>query len=187
MVAKIVKITAELAGLKRVDLPEYAGLDLLLLRGGMPFSKDHHTVLSTGGFELSHPDDLLALNEEFAVFPQPSSSNGMSSGGFGVSQYPHLITIRKVAGSVKNASGNWTSTPATAVEKAGRFEPNTRNAQIPTADGTMVTYAGIIYMPLPQEAIAPGTQVEVLSGAGVLLKQTVKAFNAGQFNVRVWL
>lgn len=186
MVATTIQISAGQAGGTTVHLPQYAGVGLLLLRGGHPFAASKYTVLSTGGFQLTTSGDILVLNEEFAVFPQALSANGMVNRGFGVSQYPHTVVISATS-SIKNASGNWVSTPGTAVEKSCRFEPNSGTGKVATADGKMIDYSGIIYMPLPVNALAPGTPVDVLSGATVLLHSTVKRFNAGQLNARIWL
>lgn len=168
-----------------MDLPEYAGKSLLLLRGGQPFATGF-TVLSTGGFELTNASDNLVLNEVWTVFAEPSQSSGIGYTGFGVSQYPHTIEVYITTGSTKTA-GNWSPGTATLRQTAGRYEPKSGNGTIEAADGSRINYDGIVYLPLPQQAVAPGAKVVVKNGAEVLLQSTVKRFSAGQLNARIWL
>lgn len=103
-----------------------------------------------------------------------------------VTQYPNTITITTATTAAKN-NGNWTPGSSTETEVMGRYEPNSGNGYITTADGEKYVYDGIVYFPLPLDAIAPGSKVVVKNGAEVLLQNTVKKFSAGQLNARVWL
>lgn len=186
MVAKTIIITSEQAGGKTVSLPEYAGADLLLLRGGNPLNDNEYEVLSGGGFQLLGATDYLILNERFAVIPSRNTT-GAVTGTYSSTQYPHIISITTKSGSYQNANGNWVPATETTVEKAGRYEPNSTNGMITAADGTRINYDGIVYLPLPQTALAPGAKVVVIKGAAVLLKGTIKRFSEGQLNARIWL
>ena len=104
-----------------------------------------------------------------------------------VKQYPHTISITTKSGSTKDGNGNWTSGTDTTVDKAGRYEPRSGNGYINDADGSRIYYDGIVYFPLPQSTLAPGTKVVVKNGAEVLCTSTVKRFSAGQLNARIWL
>lgn len=185
MVGKHVTVSSAQAGTKRIDLPEYAGKTLLLLRGGHPFTTGY-TVLSTGGFEITNPTDQLVENEVWTVFADPALSSGIGFTGFGLSQYPHTIEIYITTGSVKTA-GNWSAGSTTLRQSAGRYEPKSGNGTVEAVDGSRINYDGIVYLPLPQQAVAPGAKVVVKKGAEVLLQSTVKRFSAGQLNARIWL
>lgn len=103
-----------------------------------------------------------------------------------VVQYPHIIEITSVSGQTK-VNGNWTTgTPSTNTTN-GRYEPKSGNGTVVGADGERINYDGIVYLPLPQTAVAPGAKVVVKDGAAVLLQSTVKRFSAGQLNARIWL
>lgn len=104
-----------------------------------------------------------------------------------VTQYPHILKTKVINGSTQDSNGDWTGGTETDVETACRFEPNSKNGFIKADDGSQVVYDGIVYLPLPATEIAPGTTVEVTSGAIVLSKDTVKRFSAGQLNAKVWL
>lgn len=103
-----------------------------------------------------------------------------------VKQYPHTITVTIKTGSSK-VSGNWQPGTEITTDKNCRYEPNKGNGVIAAADGTQINYDGIVYMPLPQTYLQPGTEVEVKDGATVLLKGTVKQCSIGQLNARLWL
>jgi len=103
-----------------------------------------------------------------------------------VKQYPHTITITTQSGSSK-VNGSWQAGTETTVDKSCRYEPNKGNGLITAADGTQINYDGIVYMPLPQTYLQPGTAVEVKNGATVLLNGTVKQCSVGQQNARLWL
>lgn len=104
-----------------------------------------------------------------------------------VKQYPHTLKQTVVGESVQDGSGNWVPSAETITEKDCRFEPSSGDAFVKLDNGTTVMYDGIVYLPLPAADIAPGTSIEVMNGATVLSKGTVKRFSAGQLNARLWL
>jgi len=104
-----------------------------------------------------------------------------------ITQYPHTISLTSTVAGSKDGSGNWVAGSSTTVNKSGRYEPQRGDGTVQAADGTRINYDGIIYLPLPMDPVAPGTPVIVKQGATVLLKNTVKRFNAGQLNARIWL
>lgn len=103
-----------------------------------------------------------------------------------VKQYPHTISITTTAAATKT-NGNWTTGGESTSDRTGRYEPNSGNEFVTTADGQRIAYDGIVYMPLPQADIAPGSKVVVKNGATVLSQGTVKKFSRGQQNARLWL
>lgn len=104
-----------------------------------------------------------------------------------IKQYPHRLVITTTTGSVQDGNGNWEPGSTSTTEKACRAEPNSKNAQVKTADGTAVIFDFTVYLPLPVDSIAVGTTVSVYSGNDLLGKNTVKRFTKGQLNARVWL
>lgn len=186
MVDIVVTINESQAGTRKVDLPDYAGVDLVITRGGLPQNRSKYSVLSTGGFELALTQGVLQLNEEFGIFPQPLSSVGIN-GGFGVSQYPHTMSYATVSDSEQNGDGNWTDGTTDALETKCRYEPSTKPVFVEAADGQQIRITGMVYMPLPALNIQPGTRVQVFDGVTVLSKETVKRYSAGQLNQRIWL
>jgi hypothetical protein len=188
MVAKTITIDVSLAGGTEVPLPEYAGKTLVILRGGVPFAPSKFEVLSTGGFRLISAGDKLVLNELFAIFPQPVLSNGMVSGGFGVSQYPHVMTLAPLASSTMDENGDWQTTEAATTELNCRYEVNTKNSFIVGADGTRIDYAGVVYIPLPVDELKNGTSLMIVNQESeIVAKGIIKKFSRGQLNARVWL
>lgn len=104
-----------------------------------------------------------------------------------VKQYPHTLKITTTAGSSQDGNGNWVPGSTSTVEKPCRAEPNSRNAQVKAADGTAIVFDFTVYMPLPVDAIAVGSKVEVYSGDELLSTNNVKRFTKGQLNARLWL
>lgn len=103
-----------------------------------------------------------------------------------VKQYPHTIEVTTVSGSTK-VNGNWVAGTEETIQTTGRYEPASGNGVVLTDDGDKVNYDGIVYLPLPQQTLAPGAKVVVKSGAEVLCTGNIKRFSAGQLNARIWL
>jgi hypothetical protein len=104
-----------------------------------------------------------------------------------VKQYPHRLVITTATGSVQDGNGNWVPGSSSTIEKTCRAEPNNKNAQVKTADGTAVIFDFTVYLPLPVDSIAVGANVSVYNGIELIGKNTVKRFTKGQLNARVWL
>lgn len=104
-----------------------------------------------------------------------------------IRQYPHILKITTTSGSSQDGNGNWVPGSTSTVEKECRAEPNSRNAQVKTADSTAIVFDYTVYMPLPAEAISVGSKVEVYSGDELLSTNSVKRFTKGQLNARLWL
>lgn len=104
-----------------------------------------------------------------------------------VTQYPHTINVNTAGASTQNASGNWVTGPPTVMMKECRAEPNSSNGKVKSADGTLIDFSWIIYLPLPVDTLAVGSKVIVTSGAETLLTDTIKRFSRGQLNARIWL
>jgi hypothetical protein len=104
-----------------------------------------------------------------------------------VKQYPHRLVITTVGASTQDGNGNWQSGSPVTVEKSCRAEPNNKNAQVKTVDGTAIVFDYTVYMPLSVDSIAVGSKVSVYSGAELLSTNTVKRFSKGQLNAQLWL
>lgn len=104
-----------------------------------------------------------------------------------VKQYPHRLVITTKTGSTQDGNGNWLPGTDTTIEKGCRAEPNGRNATVNSADGTAIVYDFNVYLPLPIDNIAVGAIAQVYNGDTLLCKSTVKRFNKGQLNARLWL
>lgn len=104
-----------------------------------------------------------------------------------INQYPHTITITTQTAAGQNTEGNWEPGTNSDTDKKGRYEPKSGNGFITATDGERINYDGIVYLPLPQATLAPGSKVVVKNGAEVLCTSTIKRFSAGQLNARIWL
>jgi hypothetical protein len=110
-----------------------------------------------------------------------------------VKQYPHTLKLTTTGAATEDANGNFTPPSKTVTERVCRYEPSDgRNGGlIQAADGEQVSYNGVVYMPL-SSSIAFGASVEVweVDSAGLEVlkaKGTVKRFDRGQLNQKVWL
>jgi hypothetical protein len=106
-----------------------------------------------------------------------------------VKQYPHTMRVVLQEDSTQDAdTGNWEDGDTETDDITCRAEPSSGNGMVSGADGVKVSYDWIVYMPLPQEEIEPGTQVEIFDASGASLgKGNVKRFSAGQLNARCWI
>ncbi len=104
-----------------------------------------------------------------------------------VKQYPHKLKASYVNGSLQDTDGNWLTGPDTIVERPCRAEPNSRNALVTAADGKQIVYEYVLYMQLPMETIPLATELKVYNGEELLCTNTVKRFERGQLNARIWL
>jgi hypothetical protein len=103
-----------------------------------------------------------------------------------VSQYPETITVYTQAESVQDADGNWNTASETSAEYSCRSEASNGNGFVAAVDGTRVNYDWKIYLPLPVDDIAPGSNVTV-TGDTAIFTGTVKRFKRNQFNANIWL
>jgi len=110
-----------------------------------------------------------------------------------VKQYPHILKLTTAGAATQDSNGNWTTPSASVTERICRYEPSDGRGGglIQAADGQQVAYNGVVYMPLGN-SIAFGAYVEVWevdnTGTPVLkAKGTVKRFDRGQLNQKIWL
>lgn len=105
-----------------------------------------------------------------------------------ISQYPHTIEITGPITSHQDTFGNWINDAQQDITLACRFEPAGANGLIPGADGTLINYNWVVYMPIPSIRIMPGNVVELFDAAGIqIVADKVLRFSAGQLNARLWL
>jgi hypothetical protein len=108
-----------------------------------------------------------------------------------IAQYPHSLRYSTVTPASQDSNGDWVSGTTDTIVKPCRYEPANGSAFIFGADGQQVVYSGTVYMPLGI-SIAFGAEVEVwgFDNNKVLVlkvKGTVKRFDRGQLNQRIWL
>lgn len=186
-----ITIAADQVDGNRIDLPQFAGMDLLVSLRGLSFFDDSEvSILPTGGFQLT--DKTFVLGEKYTVIPISSIRPASSYAPGNVRQYPHTVKFYSLPDTSRDANGDWiTGAVPTLVIKRGRAEVrsgnNNANAYITGADGVQVTFFCIVYLPLPVDRFAPGTMVEVLDGDHMLVRTHIKQFSKGQLNARIWL
>lgn len=186
-----ITITAEQHGSYRIDLPQFAGLDLLIsLRAFAFFDTSEVSILSSGGFQLT--GKTFVEGEKYTVIPTSSIQPASSYAPGNVRQYPHTVKIYSIPDSVRDENGDWIPGGApTMVLKKGRAEVrsgnNNANAYITGSDGVQITFFCIVYLPLPIDRFPPGTLVEVLDGDQQIVRSTIKQFSKGQLNARIWV
>lgn len=103
-----------------------------------------------------------------------------------VKQYPHILKVTTPGETTRNAQGYPVSSPVTENEYECRAEANIRNAFVQGQDGSRIDYSWKVYMPVTSDIIQLGSKVE-LSGVIGTITDTVKFFEPGQLNAKVYL
>lgn len=107
-----------------------------------------------------------------------------------VSQYNHTLKYTTVTPATQDSNGDFVGGTTDTIVKPCRYEPTNGSAFIMGADGQQVVYSGTVYMPLGN-SIAFGSDIEVWGFEDNVLvlkvKGTVKRFDRGQLNQRIWL
>ncbi len=103
-----------------------------------------------------------------------------------VNQYPHTIKVDWSSAPTMDVEGNPVKGTAQIFESNCRAEPNGSGRMIPSADGSLISYAYTVYMPIKEMVLPVGAKV-TLNLYGREVKATVKQFNRNFFNVRLWL
>lgn len=102
-----------------------------------------------------------------------------------VTQYPHIIIINPQPGDALLQNGIWTTpAPGTPVEQACRYEPSQITRQIKVADGLVITYKGIVFLPLSSPEIQSGVSVNIV---GVVEGAKTLYFYRGQLNCSLYI
>lgn len=102
-----------------------------------------------------------------------------------VVQYPHTLTAKIISESYQDDDGNWMPGGVSTRQITCRAEPNGSGRQIQLADGSLITYSWIVYMPKATQPLPNGIVVAVDSSPSALGK--VLRFSQGQLNSRLWL
>jgi hypothetical protein len=104
--------------------------------------------------------------------------------------YPHTMKVATITGVGKDANNNFLPGVPSTKDYQCRYSPNIGNGTVRAsenaADGKRLIYDGIAYLPLTDDVIPFGAKVEIQL-EGQLIRETVKRFHRGRFNVRVWL
>lgn len=183
--------TADQAGQRRIDLPQFAGVLVAVIRRGVGLLRqDEYSSLSTGGFELDGSTPIIGEGETFFVYgasAQALSSYSDFSGNI-LQQYPHILTITENSISTRDVNGDW-STPTETVTLIWkcRAESNSANGYLISADGSRIDFSWIVCMPLLSQDIIIGSKMTVTDKGEIRLSDKVKRFSRDFFNSRVWL
>jgi hypothetical protein len=106
-------------------------------------------------------------------------------------QYPHILKYDTVAGGYEQVdeNGDTVIVPGSisTVEIKCRFEPNADGERILSADGEQLDFGWIVYMPLDQVEVLPGTAIKGFNDDLLIAQGEVKRFNRGQLNARAWV
>ena len=109
-----------------------------------------------------------------------------------VIQYPHVMkmgTYHNGSESIDENGDTIINGERTEYDYRCRFEPNSKGEFITSADGGRIEFDWIVYFPLPISGIAEGAVVRGTDsqGSNQFAAGTIKRFNAGQMNARVWI
>ena len=102
-------------------------------------------------------------------------------------QYPHTITSSQSAGTepYQDSNGDWVIQDpgsVTVISSEGRAKPNDQGKTVSGEDGTMQSFAWLIYLPQTAPDFLPGSIVTI-EGIGT---GSVKRFFRGQLNCMMW-
>lgn len=183
-----ITIPSSMNGATDVDVPQFAGIDILVVRRGLGFlSGDEYEVKSSGGFRLIKPGDKVVTDEVYTLVPSGFIIE-LKPVSYKVIQYPHILTVTIPEDAQQDGNGNWVNNSDPFVyQTTCRAEPTTGNKFITGSDGQQLTFRSIIYMPLPVQIIPDGALVEVYDGNRRIIRDDVKQFYKGQLNARAWV
>jgi len=107
-------------------------------------------------------------------------------------QYPDIISFSYSGEGTIGTTGNWTAgSNGSVITGSCRYESSGGNGYIVVADGTRISYSGIIYMPGDVQMIKQGSKVTVTEQregqADNVMVVKVLRFHRGQFNARIWV
>ena len=104
-----------------------------------------------------------------------------------MTQYPDTITITTAASAYQNASGVWVQGATGNYEFSCRAEVNSMGRKIVSADGALIDYSFLIYMPVSTVVIPPGSDYVLNALNNGTISGRVRLAKNGQLNSRLWL
>ena len=105
-----------------------------------------------------------------------------------VKQYPHSITITPKVDPVQGHSGDFAAPGTGAVVTSPcRVEPAGSNPVLTGADGNVVNYAFVVYMPLRTNQFRYGDAVVITLANQSQFTGFIKQQSNGQLNTRLWV
>jgi hypothetical protein len=104
-----------------------------------------------------------------------------------MTQYPDSIVVTTSASGSQNASGIWTSGVTTNYTFLCRAEVNGAGRKIAGADGGLVDYSFIVFMPVSTVVIPIGSDFVLTALTNGIISGKVKGASNGQLNSRLWL
>ncbi len=102
-----------------------------------------------------------------------------------VTQYPHIIIIPGSVDETYRENGIWKpGASGSDIQQACRYEPSAITKKLAVADGTVIEYKGIVYLPKSTPDIENGSFIEI---PGVLEKSKALYFYRGQMNCTLYI
>lgn len=106
-----------------------------------------------------------------------------------VKQYPHIILITRKPEPVKGTDGNYSvaNTSAAILNSVCRAEPAGSNPVLKGADGDLIYYSFVVYMPKSDIELKYGDETLITFSENVIHSGIVKQHSNGQLNSRIWV
>lgn len=102
-------------------------------------------------------------------------------------QYPDSIAITVSASASQNASGLWETGASAGYTFDCRAEANGSGRMIPGADGVLIGYDFLVYMPQTTTIIPRDSDFVLDSMLNGIVSGKVKRASNGQLNSRLWV
>ena len=102
-------------------------------------------------------------------------------------QYPDSIVVTTSASASQNASGVWTAGATGSYSLDCRAEVNGSGRRITSADGALIDYSFLVFMPVMTTVIPPGSDFVLTALSDGTITGQVKRASNGQLNSRLWL
>lgn len=102
-------------------------------------------------------------------------------------QYPDSILVTVRVGATQDSNGNWIGGTPTDYTFDCRLEPNGTGRKIPGADGALIDFAFICYLPKTTTIIPVDALYVATSLNNGTIEGSVKRASNGQLNSRLWL
>lgn len=107
-----------------------------------------------------------------------------------INKRPHILKYSSSTGvnSVKDANGHFTpGASGSEIQVKCRAEANGSGRVIPGQDNISVVYSWVVYFDVDTEKIEYGKPVQIFKDDELIASGSVKMFERGQMNARLWL
>lgn len=104
-----------------------------------------------------------------------------------MSRYPHTLTVLQSDEATQDDNGNFIEPESYDIVGLPCREESSGGAQrTQVADGVVILYSSVIYLPYDTPAIPNGVRVQVSDKDGVRMDGVVKRFIRERKNCRLW-